>query len=100
MRQMWSRWFPKQTVTIQYGSREREQRTFGPSAPEGELTEDQLRDNREDMPAALADAANEFIDDEFYKDRMTTEDYSQIEVPLLSVGNWVCVTHPSVGPEF
>jgi len=58
-------------------------------SPEGELTEEQLRENREDMPLVTRDAANEFIDDEFYDDRMASEDYGKIEVPLLSAGNWV-----------
>ena len=58
-------------------------------SPEGELTEEQLRENREDMPIVTRDAENEFIDDKFYEDRMTSEEYGKIEVPLLSAGNWV-----------
>lgn len=88
---MWSRWFPRQVVPIQYGSRDRAKGNFGPTSPEGELTEEQLRENREEMPIAIRDASNEFIDDDFYLDRMTCEDYSKIEVPLLSAGNWVII---------
>jgi hypothetical protein len=87
--QMWSRWWPRQTVRIQYGSRDRGKDNFGPMSPEGELTEEKLRENREDMPIVTRDAANEFIDDMFYDDRMAREDYGKIEVPLLSAGNWV-----------
>ncbi|KAH8807392.1 Alpha/Beta hydrolase protein [Xylogone sp. PMI_703] len=85
---MWSRWFPRQVVRIQYGSRDRAKDNFGPMSPEGELTEEQLRDNREDMPVVLGDPAHEFIDDDFFSDRMVHEDYSKIEVPVLSAGNW------------
>jgi hypothetical protein len=86
---MWTRWWPRQTLRIQYGSRDRAKDKFGPMSPEGELTEEQLRENREDMPLVTRDAANEFIDDEFYDDRMAREDYGKIEVPVLSAGNWV-----------
>ena len=82
-------------MSIQYGSRDREARTFGPSAPEGELTEEQLRENREEMPIALGSSDNEFIDDQFFQDRMTSEDLSKIDVPILSAGNWVCNYLPS-----
>ena len=85
------RWFKRQVVRIQYGSRDRANGNWGPSSPEGELTEDQLRENREYTPAAIADAAHEFIDD-WNHDRMTSEDYSNIEVPVLSAGNWVGVS--------
>ncbi|KIX01911.1 uncharacterized protein Z518_07850 [Rhinocladiella mackenziei CBS 650.93] len=81
-------WYPAQVIPIQYGSRNREQNTFGPTAPEGELTEEQLRENREDVLAIVSDSANEFMDDEYYQGRMVHEDYSKIEVPLLSAGNW------------
>ena len=86
---MWRRWFPRQTVSIQYGSRDREAITFGPSAPEGELTDEQLRENREEMPIVLGSSDNEFIDDEFFQDRITSEDLSKFDVPILSAGNWV-----------
>jgi hypothetical protein len=32
---------------------------------------------------------NEWIDEEWYKDHMVDEDYSKIQDPLLSAGNWV-----------
>lgn len=80
---------PVQIKPIQYGSRDRVKKTFGPASPEGELTEEQLAENREDLEAAVRDPKNEFIDDEFYRDRMTSEDYGQIEVPVLSAANWV-----------
>ena len=82
-------------MRAQYGSRNRGKDNFGPTAPEGELTEEQLRENREELPIVIADPANEFIDDDLYRDRMVYEDYSKIEVPLLSVGNWVFIHYLS-----
>lgn len=44
------------------------------------------------MPDIIADPANEFIDDSFYDDRMTHDNYANIDVPLLTAGNWVNYT--------
>jgi hypothetical protein len=62
---------------------------MGPDSPEGDLSEEQLNENLDDVPSAIANS--EFIDDEMFTERMAgLMDYSKIKVPLLSAGNWVC----------
>lgn len=86
-RQLNEGWYNKQVTTVQYGSGKRHLTNDGPEAPEGTLTQEQLADNRDDVPALCR--GNNFIDDEFYQERFAKEDYSKIQVPLLSAGNWV-----------
>lgn len=87
--QLWRRWFHRQVMPIQYGSRNRDQGLFGPISPEGEFTEEQLAENRQDIDNIMADPANEFIDDGFYDDRMTHDNLGNVEIPVLTAGNWV-----------
>ncbi|KAH8691460.1 Alpha/Beta hydrolase protein [Talaromyces proteolyticus] len=77
-------WFERAVRPVQYG-KGRELSLHGPDSPEGNLTEDQLSENRENFPELVL--SNEFIDDEFYK-RCGACDFSKITVPLLSAGNW------------
>lgn len=68
----------------QYGRPGRAARGWGPDTIEGNLTEDELRANCHDQ--TVDNVKNRFLDDDYY----ATKDYnmSDIEVPLLSVGNW------------
>lgn len=62
---------------------------MGPDCPEGALTQAQLEANIDNCPKSIA--ANKHIDDQYFKERMSgEEDYSKIQTPLLSAGNWVC----------
>jgi hypothetical protein len=72
-------------VSNQYGLAGRAARNWGPDTLEGSLSEEELRASRRSQPE---DAAKyRFRNEEYYK----TKDYelSDIEVPLLSVANWV-----------
>ncbi|KAL4908845.1 hypothetical protein BDW74DRAFT_187347 [Aspergillus multicolor] len=79
-------WFSKQIKPIQYGSRDREAGGFGPDSTEGTFSDEILAENI-DVPGDSI-RGNEFIGDQYYADKMVHEDYSRIQVPLLSVGNW------------
>ncbi|KAL7917137.1 Alpha/Beta hydrolase protein [Trichoderma austrokoningii] len=79
-------WYHRQVTRNVYGSRDRSNGCWGPTSPEGELSDSELNELHELYPKFLLE--NEWIDDEWYKDRIVGEDYSKIEVPLLSAGNW------------
>ncbi|KAI1626439.1 X-Pro dipeptidyl-peptidase protein [Exophiala viscosa] len=77
-------WWNRQVIVNQYGRPGRAARRWGPDTIEGNLDEDELRVNCHDQN--VDNVKNCFLDDEYY----ATKDYkvSDIEVPLLSVGNW------------
>jgi len=77
-------WWNAQVVVNQYG-RPRRPGSALPETIEGHLSEEQLKANLRDQ--TVDNEANKFIDDEYY----ATRDYriEDIEVPLLSVANWV-----------
>ena len=77
-------WWNAQVVVNQYG-RPRRPGSALPETIEGHLGEEQLKANLRDQ--TVDNEANKFMDDEYY----ATRDYriEDIEVPLLSVANWV-----------
>lgn len=80
-------WYHKQIKRNLYGSQNRSDGCWGPTSPEGELCDSELDELHQELPKSLLE--NEWIDNEWYKDRMVGEDYSRIQIPLLSAGNWV-----------
>ena len=77
-------WWNRQVVNNQYGLAGRAARKWGNDTIEGDLLEDQLKRSRNDQ--TIDNVANRFLDDDYYASR----DYNMedIQVPLLSVGNW------------
>lgn len=77
-------WWNRQVITNQYGRPGRSTRNWGPDTIEGDLPEEELAANRRDQ--TIDNQNNRFLDDEYY----SSKDYNlnDIEVPLLSVGNW------------
>lgn len=63
----------------------REARKWGDDTLEGDLQEEELVCNRRDQTKDTA--VHKFMDEEYYKSR--NFDLGAIEVPLLSVANWV-----------
>ncbi|EEU34858.1 uncharacterized protein NECHADRAFT_55059 [Fusarium vanettenii 77-13-4] len=78
------KWFTRNVMSNQYGLPGKAARGWGPDTLEGDLSEEELVQNRRDQ--AEDNAAHRFRDEEYYASR----DYNleDIEVPLLSVGNW------------
>jgi predicted acyl esterase len=77
-------WWNRQVITNQYGRAGRAASNWGPDTLEGDLDEEELRANRRDQNDD--NQANRFRDDEYYASK--EYDLGDIEVPLLSVGNW------------
>lgn len=77
-------WWDRQVVSNQYGRPGRAARNWGPDTIEGDLSEEELQQNRQDQN--IDNANNRFRDDMYY----ASKEYSQsnIQVPLLSVANW------------
>jgi predicted acyl esterase len=77
-------WFDRQVLTNQYGLAGKAARNFGPDTIEGDLPEEELRQNRHDQTEESAQYL--FRDDEYYASR----DYNlqDISTPLLSMANW------------
>ena len=79
-------WHPRQVASVQYGVGDRGAKsvvTGEPVAGPQTLAKDELAKNRADTPA---DAKQHVLYDDYYAAR--TPDFSQIEAPLLSAGNW------------
>lgn len=77
-------WWDRQVVSNQYGKPGKAARNWGPDTIEGDLSEEELVANRNDQNEDNAN--NRFRDDEYYASK--EYDLSDIQVPLLSVGNW------------
>ncbi|CEI68308.1 hypothetical protein FVEN_g5522 [Fusarium venenatum] len=77
-------WWNRQVITNQYGRPGRSARNWGPDTIEGDLPDDELEANRQDQ--TIDNQANCFRDDAYYASK--EYDMGDIEVPLLSVGNW------------
>lgn len=77
-------WWNRQVVTNQYGRPGRAARRWGKDTIEGDLPEDILVKNRHDQNED--NAAHCFLDDPYYASK--DYDLRDIQVPLLSVGNW------------
>lgn len=73
-----------QVVTNQYGRPGRASRKWGPDTIEGDLTEEELLNNRQDQN--IDNTENQYLDQDYY----SSKDYNMndIQVPVLSVGNW------------
>jgi hypothetical protein len=81
-----SYWFERAVVPVQYGKGGRHVLRSGPDSPEGNLTKEQLFENRDNSPELVRE--DEFIDDNLYQENAAS-DLSKITVPVLSAGNWV-----------
>lgn len=77
-------WWNRQVITNQYGRPGRSARNWGPDTLEGDLPEEELEANRQDQ--TKDNQANRFRDEPYYASK--EYDMGDIEVPLLSVGNW------------
>ncbi|KIW88812.1 uncharacterized protein Z519_10296 [Cladophialophora bantiana CBS 173.52] len=77
-------WWNRQVITNQYGRPGRSARNWGPDTVEGDLDELSLEKNRRDQVVDNRD--NKFRDQKYYASK--EYDMGDIEVPLLSVGNW------------
>ncbi|RBR26700.1 uncharacterized protein FIESC28_00483 [Fusarium coffeatum] len=77
-------WWNRQVITNQYGRPGRKARNWGPDTIEGDLSDEELEKNRQDQ--TIDNQANRFRDDAYYASK--EYDMGDIEVPLLSVGNW------------
>ncbi|KAF5006426.1 hypothetical protein FDECE_7186 [Fusarium decemcellulare] len=77
-------WWNRQVITNQYGRPGRSSRNWGPDTIEGDLPEEELVANRQDQ--TTDNRENRFRDEPYYTSK--EYDMGDIEVPLLSVGNW------------
>ncbi|KKY21023.1 putative x-pro dipeptidyl-peptidase protein [Diplodia seriata] len=77
-------WWDRQVITNQYGRPGRAARNWGPDTIEGDLSEEEMAKNRRDQN--IDNAENTYRDDAYYASK--EYDMADIEVPLLSVGNW------------
>ena len=71
-------------ITNQYGRPGRASRNWGPDTIEGNLSEEELLNNRQDQ--TVDNTKYRYLDQDYY----SSKDYNinDIQVPLLSVGNW------------
>ncbi|KAH3972250.1 hypothetical protein HBH70_002410 [Parastagonospora nodorum] len=77
-------WWNRQVITNQYGRPGRAERNWGPDTVDGNLSDEVRAKNRQDQ--TIDTAKNKFRDQTYYASK--EYDMSDIEVPLLSVGNW------------
>lgn len=77
-------WWNRQVITNQYGRPGRNASKWGPDTIEGDLGDEELASNRQDQ--TIDNAANRYRDDPYYASK--EYDMGDIQVPLLSVGNW------------
>ncbi|KAJ1323509.1 hypothetical protein MN608_10753 [Microdochium nivale] len=78
-------WWNRQVINNQYGRPGRSQGQIkGVDTIEGDLPDEELVANRQDQ--TIDNAANRFRDDAYYASK--EYDMGDIQVPMLSVGNW------------
>ena len=77
-------WWNRQVLSNQYGLGGRAARSWGPDTIEGDLSEEELAQNRQDQ--TIDNENNKFRDDLYYASKEYS--MSDIQVPLLSVANW------------
>lgn len=77
-------WWNRQVITNQYGRPGRKAANWGPDTLEGDLSPEELEQNRQDQTVDNVD--NKFRDDEYYASK--DFDLADVKVPLLSVANW------------
>jgi len=90
------RWWDRQVLSNQYGLPGRAARNWGPDTIDGDLTEEQLLENRQDQ--TIDTAKYKFRDEKYFSSK--DFDPKDIEVPLLSVANWVCSARHSSQTAF
>lgn len=82
----WANWYDMQVKTVQHGLGDRgavSRVTGVPVTGDVSLTDDELEQNRADLGVDVRDHP---LDDRFHRDRSPV--WSQVDVPLLSAGNW------------
>lgn len=77
-------WWNRQVISNQYGRPGRKANNWGPDTIEGDLPEEELAKNRRDQNED--NQKFRFRDEEYYASK--EYDMGDIQVPLLSVGNW------------
>lgn len=77
-------WWNRQVITNQYGRAGRKDKNWGPDTLEGNLPESELAANRQDQ--TVDNQVHRYRDDAYYASK--EYDMADIQVPLLSVGNW------------
>ncbi|KAK6428524.1 hypothetical protein LTR95_015333 [Oleoguttula sp. CCFEE 5521] len=77
-------WWNRQVLKNQYGRAGRAAKGWCPDTIEGSLDEDTLRKKCHDQ--TVENVQSSFLDDDYYSSR--DYDMADIQVPLLSVGNW------------
>ncbi|KAH6649275.1 Alpha/Beta hydrolase protein [Chaetomium tenue] len=77
-------WWNRQVITNQYGRPGRAASNWGPDTIEGDLSEEELAANRQDQ--TIDNQKHLYRDEVYYASK--EYDMGDIEVPLLSVGNW------------
>jgi predicted acyl esterase len=77
-------WWNRQVITNQYGKPGRKESNWGPNTIEGDLSEEERAQNRNDQN--IDNASSHFRDQPYYASK--EYDMSNIQVPLLSVANW------------
>jgi putative CocE/NonD family hydrolase len=77
-------WWDRQIVSNQYGKGGRAARKWGPDTIEGDLSEEELKANRQDQN--IDNSNNQFRDNRYYASKEYNKE--DITVPLLSVANW------------
>ncbi|KAK4119835.1 alpha/beta-hydrolase [Parathielavia appendiculata] len=77
-------WWNRQVITNQYGQPGRAASNWGPDTIEGDLSAEELAANRRDQ--TIDNKVHRFRDEPYYASK--EYDMGDIEVPLLSVGNW------------
>jgi predicted acyl esterase len=82
----WANWYDMQVKTVQHGLGDRgmvSQVTGAPVTGDENLTDEQLEENRADLGA---DVRSHPLDDDFH--RVRSPDWSRVDRPLLTAGNW------------
>lgn len=77
-------WWNRQVITNQYGRPGRKAANWGPDTIEGDLSAEELANNRRDQ--TIDNVKNKFRDDDYYASKEF--DMAKVKVPLLSVANW------------
>lgn len=77
-------WWNRQVISNQYGKPGRKEKNWGPGSLEGDLTEEELEENRQDQ--TIDNVNNKYRDEDYYASK--DFDLADVQVPLLSVANW------------
>lgn len=77
-------WWNRQVITNQYGRPGRREANWGPTTIEGDLSPEELAENRRDQ--TIDNVKHRFRDEDYYSSKEF--DLADVKVPLLSVANW------------